>query len=833
MKKIIISFLCYFIVNILSYGSSDEIKGYKENVEISSCISVNAKLYATKTIVFKPGFSIPKGTSFSASITSKDNTPNINRTKSYDIVYSATSPEKKLANLGTIADNAIVSVNYYDSFGNVEQSQVLNASPDGRDLVSFSEFKPGATTQKSFLGFAANTQGAFMDNPEAALKAFYSNPNDDIADDSRPWAETTVEDSPLNRVVNSTNVGEGMDAHKQLSDYSFNVAGQVPMWSLVGDVWKFAGYYPANTHFVQLVTDENGKQATIITNSMGQKVVSKSGNVENWYVYDDLGRLVHTIPSSAINVIKKSVGYELKLDNPIVKEFVYTYKYADNISNVVEKYLPGVNGSVEYVYDKLGRIVLSRNVKLKSENKWSFIKYDKFGRVIQTGIFTAKNGVTRQSLQTILLKKETPLNELVQQAGEALTTSDPMLIAIRSYYSEIAFPSTSFSTVVASVQIDAYNFYDKYFMPGMDYIVKDDYTEAFKNPVGQLTCKAVRVEGGVNDGKYRTSAFYYSNKGELVSTVSSSIFDQAKLNRTYIKYDFTGKAEKSLSLYNRKLANGGFALMEISQYHTYDRMGRLLTVDQQIAGDVNGRITMAKYEYNALGQLKAKNLHKKANGTFLQTVDYAYNIRGQLTDINNVNDKNSDDVFAMHINYNKQLDNAQANAKSLWNGFISSVEWRNHGQADKRAYSLEYDDNYRLTAAKYSEGDNRNINVGKYNMSAAYDNMGNITNLTRNGGDNGQLIDNITYTYKDVAGKATNKLSSVTDNADVSLNGQYGFGKPNAQFVYDDLGNLIKDTSRDVDTIVYNYRNLPIWILLTNKVEVSYTYDAEGTKLTR
>lgn len=818
MRKIVSIISVLLLLYSTAYSQN---KSYLDNAEVDVPISIDCQLHAYKSIKLKPGFKIKAGTNVKISLINKDKQGNISPDRIVETNFVATQPVKYTPSLATIADNALVSVKYLDAFGNTEQTHMLNAAPDGRDMVSFSEFNPGSTTQRSFLGFAANTGGAYLDNTEQQQQEFYNNSNDDVADNAQPWSSVTLEDSPIGRLISSTNVGVEMAGHESSSDFSFNEANQVPKWRLDGDVWVFDGYFDADTHVVNKVIDENGKSAVSVNNSLGQTVMTKNGNVENWSVYDCFGRLVHNIPVAAVEAIKSyGSGFRLEHTNNIVKEYVYTYRYVDGIPGVVEKFLPGIKGSIEYVYDKLDRIVLTRNIGLKDAGKWSFIKYDKHGRVIITGTYKVKGDNARSALQELLLQDDIPLFEEYEAVGDYTD------------YSSSVFPSLKFTDNVESIQIDVCNYYDRYVLPDVEFVSREDYDDSYAEVKGQLTEKKVRVNGGVKDGSYNRSAFYYNQKGKLISTVSTSIFEENRLNRTYIKYDFAGKAEKSLSLYNRKLKSGVFNQMEISQYHTYDRMGRLLKVDQQISGDANGRVTMAAYEYNAMGQMKTKNLHKKADGNFLQTVDYAYNIRGQLTDINSVDDKNSDDVFAMHINYNKQLANSEVTAKSLWNGFISSVEWRS-GEGKKQAYAFEYDDNYRLTTAKYAAGDNLNEDVGRFNMSAEYDNMGNITRMQRNGGVNGSLIDDLTYNYTADNGIVSNRLHSVTDASNDNMGNQYGFGKRNVSFVYDDLGNLISDGSRDVYSIKYNDQNLPIKVILSGGKEISYVYTAEGAKLTR
>ncbi|MDH5251632.1 MAG: hypothetical protein OEW40_21740, partial [Cyclobacteriaceae bacterium] len=67
---------------------------------------------------------------------------------------------------------------------------------------------------------------------------------------------------------------------------------------------------------------------------------------------------------------------------------------------------------------------------------------------------------------------------------------------------------------------------------------------------------------------------------------------------------------------------------------------------------------VSQYEYNELGQLVDKKLHNTTGTTFLQSVDYRYNIRGWISSINNSqlnvnasNNDEADDYFGMEFLY--------------------------------------------------------------------------------------------------------------------------------------------------------------------------------------
>src|SRR5690606_10388819 len=75
----------------------------------------------------------------------------------------------------------------------------------------------------------------------------------------------------------------------------------------------------------------------------------------------------------------------------------YQYRY-DGEGRLVEKKLPG-KGWEYMVYDKADRLVFTQDAVMRSTAQWLFTKYDKFGRVIMTGIVP---GSDRASMQTMI-----------------------------------------------------------------------------------------------------------------------------------------------------------------------------------------------------------------------------------------------------------------------------------------------------------------------------------------------------------------------------------------------------------------------------------------------
>jgi hypothetical protein len=136
--------------------------------------------------------------------------------------------------------------------------------------------------------------------------------------------------------------------------------------------------------------------------------------------------------------------------------------------------------------------------------------------------------------------------------------------------------------------------------------------------------------------------------------------------------DFTGRV-----LISQKAYDVNSVSKTIKETFTYDHGGRLLNVKHSVDGA--NEIILTENEYNELSQLIEKNLHSEDNGaTFKQSVDYAYNIRGWMTKINNADistvasGDNTHDLFGMQLSYQDVVSGFTATPS--YNGNISGCE---------------------------------------------------------------------------------------------------------------------------------------------------------------
>ena len=306
------------------------------------------------------------------------------------------------------------------------------------------------------------------------------------------------------------------------------------------------------------------------------------------------------------------------------------------------------------------------------------------------------------------------------------------------------------------------------------------------------------------------------------------------------RYNFEGKVLETYHSHQNPLAPAGAQDLYISNSYHYDHTGRKTKTYQQING--GQEILLVERNYNELGEPIEKNLHSQDGGlSFLQSVDYRYNIRGWITHVNNAdlsndgvyNDDNND-LFGMQLNYTHT--SSELEGTPQFNGNVAEIHWNDAWHQQKRGYGFQYDAFNRLARAHYADylpGTTSawSEHTGDFDLSGlTYDKNGNILSLQRKGYLSDHtfgIMDDLTYSYEG------NHLQAVTDQA--SLQGHNDFQDQGAtgslDYAYDANGNLTGDANKGIVLIEYNHLNVPYRIDMGNGNEIHYLYDAQGTKL--
>ena len=333
---------------------------------------------------------------------------------------------------------------------------------------------------------------------------------------------------------------------------------------------------------------------------------------------------------------------------------------------------------------------------------------------------------------------------------------------------------------VSASGVHIQNYYDKYEFVGNTGFTDDLFqNDTSGYSTGYLTGTVVNVLGST-DKIY--TAYYYDVKGRVIKSVSNNLLGGYDVTTT--TYTFSGKPN---IVTHEHTANGKTARTEVYTY-TYDHADRLITVKHKLGSGTE--VTLASYTYDKFGRMATKKLH----GSSTNQLTYAYNIRNWLTGI-------SSGKFTQTLGYG-----------SHYNGNISSMNWTANGTS--HAYTFTYDDVNRMLNATHG--------TGAYTEKVTlYDKNGNIKALQRYG--NG-LIDNLTYTY---SGNQLTRVDDATGNTAGFSNG----ASTTNEYVYDNNGNLTKDSNKGITNIAYNSLSLPSTVTFSDGSTIVYSYAADGTKL--
>jgi RHS repeat-associated protein len=501
----------------------------------------------------------------------------------------------------------------------------------------------------------------------------------------------------------------------------------------------------------------------------------------------------------------------------------YQYKY-DGRNRLVEKKLPG-KGWEFMVYDKSDRLILTQDANLNTQNKWLITKYDQFGRVAYTGFLTGGNRSGRQA----------EINNLV--ITESRSTTGFTRNGIMVYYTDGYFVN-EIPTILSVSYYDSYPNYG--FNPTFPSNVLGQSLLTDVADSQGLSTKSLPVMSlvkNIEDDNWTKDYTYYDKKGRSVG--GYSINHLGGYTKTESLLDFAGVAQRTNTYHLRKVGELGITL---SEGFIYDSQNRLLQHYHKV--DDKPEVILTDNTYNELSQLTNKKV-----GNNLQSIDYAYNIRGWLTGINknqmsvpNLDGK----LFSYRIKYNEKegIDNpdpsqfAGKNVVPKYNGNIAEVDWRaietlgtNPSLTPKR-YGYVYDGLNRLTAGYYQ---NPNNPFSMENIeSLSYDLNGNISGLYRTSVINSgtmtpTIIDNLQYVY--AAAGNSNKLTNITDST-TNYTGYEGGGQ---EIHYDLNGNMTDMPDKGIGAINYNYLNLANHLeyskLPNESVVLDAKYLANGEKI--
>ncbi|HEY1039501.1 MAG TPA: DUF6443 domain-containing protein [Bacteroidia bacterium] len=769
------------------------------------------------------------------------------------IPVTAVTSETSLNNLGW--SSKIETINYFDGLGRPVQSVLKKGSPNGKDLVEFTNYDEYGRTPVTYLPYADNTfDGSYKTTATAGQASFYTN-TFMVAHTNTPYSETVFDESPLNKVKETSapdtdwQIGNG---HTTKMEEGANVANEVRLWQITGTDCISSSFYNAGELTVTKLTDPNGADSYTYKDKLGNTILYKKlvkivktvyTYAYTYFVHDDFGNVAYIISPKAYELMVTNGNYSV---NALTQDLVYKYKY-DERNRLVERKIPGTDWHY-VVYNRLNQVVLTQDGNLRAQNKWNFIKYDVLGRVILTGLFNASSLPSFQTRSSA----QTQFNATQADIGESEVAED---VNNPFGYTNVTLPNQQME-ILSVNYYDDYDFdnngtadytFDSNLLPCITFgsVVCTPLTNAVTTRTrGYLTGTKTKVLDASNPVQWITVADFYNPDGLLAQTQGNDHMGATNLNN-YI-YDFTGNLVHSVIKHTLSSTQ-----TQIINHFTYDRLGRLTRVDQKNNND--SPVVLSKSKYNELGQLIDKSLHSTNNASsFIQSIDYRYNIHGWLTHINNSDLSNdmgfvdpetglppndglnddANDLWGMQLNYNTTTTNFTS-AKQ-YGGNVSETHWRSASDNIKRGYGYTYDKGDRLTASTYTELNNTTqvwgTNANRYNEnSITYDVNGNILTLKRTGYQTSTYgeIDNLTYTYNGNMVTCVNDASALQGSNDFKDNGS----TTNGEYTYDANGNLVTNGNKTITGITYNHLNLPTVVNFSGGNKLEYFYDAKGNRL--
>jgi len=800
-------------------------------------------------------------------------------------------------------DSVAASTQYLDGLGRPIQTVLHQASAGRRDMVQPQAYDGLGREPRQYLPYAAapvTTRQGYHADALAAQYAFYqrtgpvggigplpaSDPTVGVARTGAAYAETQFEASPLNRVTAQGAPGEAwqltaghiVERQERPNTAQDSVLRFVPGYDPRSRDPGYQGFYAPGELWGTDVADSHGPnepgaqgyRTLEWKDKLGQVVLkqveanrtgtTQTGLRSRWlrtaYAYDDFGHLRYVLqPEASRRVL--ALGDQAAVLPASALPFLFHYRF-DGRGRQIAKQVPGQEDETLVVYDQLDRPVLSQDAAQRPRREWSWTKYDALGRIILAGLVTRGDTLGQVSLQALATADTATAHQYEQRTADKATY--PHFLTTDQSFPKLGQQGFGAGQVLSITHYDDYDF-DNDGPPDATYNASTDsrfpsgqapVADALRT-TGLTTRTKTRVlgvaEDDPNQGAWLTTTTFYDERARPVQV--QTINARLGLDLLTTQLDFTGKVVQSVAVHQGPSHDP----VQVAEFFTYDHTGRLLTTRQQLPDEARPAL-LDSVSYNEIGQAVRKTL---GTGRLRQEVDYAYNIRGWLTSLNDPYQPNKQDLFNLSLHYERGF----TPGYEQYNGNLTGQTWRGRDGV-QRAYGYVYDPLNRLLQGDFvarttttpatpsaglwkAEEDNYRLSF------VSYDDNGNILTLRRRGllqnatharSKQYGAVDNLTYAYQG------NRLLAVDDaitgnqlpqpksyhGAPTSLAGDFQEAgvKLGEEYLYDANGNLTQDKNKGITGIVYNHLNLPRQIHFGAVGDsIVFRYTAAGQKVAK
>jgi RHS repeat-associated protein len=512
------------------------------------------------------------------------------------------------------------------------------------------------------------------------------------------------------------------------------------------------------------------------------------------FYYDVAGNLVQTVPP--LGVDESGVSRNTEMTHSYLTQFKY-----NSLGQRIYKY--SVDGGItQYWHDALGRLRFSQNAKQLADEKYSYVKYDDLGRMIENG-------------------------ESSRNAADGTFVD---------HVDESGYPNIGKSNVTYSVYSDTTN--DAYYVSSDGDTTYQEYTQnrisyVYTDP---SNASADEVYTYYSYDPHGNVEWMVQNIPGLGTVQIAYEYDLLTSKVTKVKYQ-EGRADQFYHAY---------------YYDANNRVTEAKTSRDGVIYDTDTR-----YEYYAYGPLKRLTIGQD----YVQALDYLYTLQGWLKAVNHPSLDNSKDpggdglsgslyaadAWAMSLTYYQgDFDRAGSNfntsdtyhlqpAYSSYTGNISSMAYNTQNVAGSsmqysgaRGNVYEYDEMNRLAnSVLLSFNGTSYDSVPDYAMNLAYDANGNITSLQRYG-YSGAFMDDFSYDYNE----GNNQLNHI-DDPQGSVYGTDMADQSDDNYQYNAIGQLKADAAENISTILWNAGNKIKRVNKSDGSNIVFAYDGLGNRVSK
>ncbi|GFD91574.1 hypothetical protein KUL154_03070 [Alteromonas sp. KUL154] len=549
------------------------------------------------------------------------------------------------------------------------------------------------------------------------------------------------------------------------------------------------------------------------------------------YYYDQAGNLAQTVPPQGVD--RATQNHTLKTK----------YRY-NSLNQLVWQETPD-GGVTHFAYDDLGRIMASQNAKQKegsghqdSPGYLSYTEYDELGRIIEAGEIRPTGG-------------RGAVSYYIDDLGRLV-----------KYYQGLETFVKSFDEGVSKHEVTKTT-YD-YIEPTLAPIKQQN----LRNRVASVSYYD-RYEG--DNTNYNNAIFYsydvHGNVQKMATKINDSRLATTYNNIKVVEYEYdliSGNVNKVIYQKDQK--------DQFIHKYEYDADNRIVNVQTSKDGVIWD--TDASYNYYEHGPLARTILGEKE----VQGLDYVYTLQGWLKGVNGENlnptndfgkdskvNKVAKDAYGYSLSYfdgdyqprkananefftvttNSELSHNNAN---LYNGNIKAMV-TNMQNLDNVALPTAYN-HYEYDQLNRIHSMNSNIissdGIKNIHTSYEYDKNGNLTNLKREALKNNSVIpmDNFTYHYPngnnqlavvEDAEPSSRFLSDIDNQIEqlASVGVVYNPNDKNTHnYVYDEIGQLIKDQTEGINEIEWTVSG-KVSKIEKNGTTISFAYDGLGNRISK